>query len=146
MGRASSTADEQAADARYGLIDDVGDPPKLGERWFTDGDGQRCCVKYITGTVAPGAHLPAGDIEVVDPVDSIVAAHIPPPALSPKAERLKDILRGIVGAIGADLAATDLSRVLRLPGFLNRKNERMGRPPRPCSLVGLLDGEKGGAA
>src|SRR5262249_13263482 len=57
-----------------------------------------------------------------------------PSDLSPKAQHLQDILGGIASKIGGD-HTKDLSRLLRVPGLLNRKDERNGRPPVPCELV-----------
>lgn len=56
------------------------------------------------------------------------------PKLSPRAEKVQDILQGLAHAIGGD-HTFDLSRVLRVPGTLNRKDERNGRQPVPCLLV-----------
>jgi hypothetical protein len=42
------------------------------------------------------------------------------PSLSPKAQDIQDILGGIASKIGGD-HTTDLSRLLRVPGTLNRK-------------------------
>ncbi|MEI8374957.1 MAG: phage/plasmid primase, P4 family [Planctomycetota bacterium] len=56
------------------------------------------------------------------------------PPLSPKAQAIQDTLAGIAQAIGGD-HTTDLSRILRVPGTLNRKNERNGTPPVPCTLI-----------
>jgi hypothetical protein len=54
--------------------------------------------------------------------------------LSPKAERIQAILKGIRAAIGGD-HVQDLARILRLPGSLNYKNARNGQEPVPCGLV-----------
>ena len=54
--------------------------------------------------------------------------------LSPKAEHFQDVLAGIAKALGGD-HTTDLSRLLRLPGTFNRKDERNGRKPVPAELV-----------
>ncbi|MFH1919274.1 MAG: hypothetical protein ABIP48_05215, partial [Planctomycetota bacterium] len=54
--------------------------------------------------------------------------------LSPKAQHLQDVLAGIAKAVGGD-HTTDLSRLLRLPGTLNRKDQRNGREPVPTALV-----------
>ena len=56
------------------------------------------------------------------------------PQVSPKGENIQRTLAGIARAIGGD-HTTDLARLLRLPGTLNRKDQRNGRPPVPCSLV-----------
>ena len=51
-----------------------------------------------------------------------------------KAQEIQDTMAGIAAAIGGD-HTTDLSRILRVPGTLNRKNERNGKTPVPCNLV-----------
>lgn len=62
------------------------------------------------------------------------------PSLSADAILVQDVLAGIADRIGGD-HTTDLSRLLRIPGTLNRKDERNGREPLPCELV-LLDGAR----
>lgn len=47
---------------------------------------------------------------------------------------LENRLRHLYRQLGAD-ATCDVSRLLRLPGFLNVKNVRHGREPVPCRLV-----------
>jgi hypothetical protein len=44
------------------------------------------------------------------------------------------MLAGIAAYLGGD-HTQDLSRLLRLPGTLNRKNEHNGRTPVPCELA-----------
>ncbi len=56
------------------------------------------------------------------------------PALSPKSQQIQDILTGIAAKISGD-HTTDLSRLLRVPGTLNRKDQRNGREPVPCRLL-----------
>jgi len=56
------------------------------------------------------------------------------PDLSAKAQHVQDILAGIAAKIGGD-HTTDLSRLLRIPGTLNRKDQRNGREPVPCRLL-----------
>jgi hypothetical protein len=60
------------------------------------------------------------------------------PELSEQAIHTQDILAGIAARIGGD-HTQDLSRLLRLPGSLNRKEERNGQEPVPARLV-RLDG------
>lgn len=54
--------------------------------------------------------------------------------LSPKALQIQDILAGIAEAIGGD-HTTDLTRLLRVPGTYNRKDQRNGRQPVMCQLI-----------
>ena len=58
------------------------------------------------------------------------------PLLSEKALYLQDVLAGVAASIGGD-HTTDLARLLRIPGTLNRKNERNGDQPTPCRLLYL---------
>jgi hypothetical protein len=57
---------------------------------------------------------------------------IPRPSAS--ALYIESILQGIAKAIGGD-KTTDLARLLRLPGTMNRKDQRNDRTPVPCVLV-----------
>ena len=54
--------------------------------------------------------------------------------LSPKALQIQDILAGIAEAIGGD-HTTDLTRLLRVPGTYNRKDQRNGRQPVLSELI-----------
>jgi len=54
--------------------------------------------------------------------------------LSPKAEKIQSIMRGMYAVIGGD-HTQDVSRILRMPDSMNRKNERNGQKPLPCTLV-----------
>lgn len=56
------------------------------------------------------------------------------PKLSEQAQVIQDVLAGLAAKIGGD-HTIDISRILRLPGTLNRKNARNGAEPRPCTLV-----------
>lgn len=53
------------------------------------------------------------------------------PELSEKASEVQDTLSGIAQKIGGD-HTHDMTRLLRLPGTMNRKNERNGERPKPC--------------
>jgi hypothetical protein len=59
-----------------------------------------------------------------------------PADVSTAAARLKfeNMLRTLYAAVGADTTC-DVSRLLRLPGFLNVKDSRNNRPPVPCTLL-----------
>jgi P4 family phage/plasmid primase-like protien len=102
------------------LIDDVGDPPAVLTEWIDGKEGKKRPRKFITE---------AGSNERLY-LD--VRANVPD--LSPKAICAQDVLAGIAAAIGGD-HTQDLSRLLRLPGSLNRKDERNGRSPLACELV-----------
>jgi hypothetical protein len=56
------------------------------------------------------------------------------PDLSPRAEYVQNILAGMAKRLGSD-HTHDLSRLLRLPGTLNRKDQRNGREPVPCYII-----------
>lgn len=100
------------------LIDDAGAPPPVQTEWVQTPDGRK----------KPRQYYMDGD----DRVYLESRRHVS--RLSPKAQRIQDILSGIAQACGGD-HTTDLSRLLRLPGTLNRKDERNGRPPTPTALV-----------
>jgi hypothetical protein len=48
-------------------------------------------------------------------------------------ERIEPILRGLAAALGGDPAAAEISRIMRLPGTLNRKPEYGA--PRKCQVI-----------
>jgi hypothetical protein len=100
------------------LIDDVGDPPAVLTEWVESSDGRKKPRRYIL----------EGDERVY--LDQ--RRHLD--RLSEKAQRIQNILAGIAELISGD-HTTDLSRLLRLPGTLNRKDERNGRAPLKTELV-----------
>lgn len=53
-------------------------------------------------------------------------------------EDLEGMLRNIYAETGGD-HVQDVSRILRLPGFWNKKNARNGSPPKPCILHRLTN-------
>ena len=61
------------------------------------------------------------------------------PRLSPAGQWLQDINQGIAAAIDGD-HTHDLARILRLPGTMNRKDQRNGRIPLWSKLVDLQPG------
>lgn len=99
------------------FIDDAGDPPLVETEWIVTATGKRK-RKYI---------WEHGDKVYLDQRKSLQQ-------LSPKAQSLKDVLAGIAQSIGGD-HAIDLSRLLRLPGSLNRKDERNGKDPVSTQLA-----------
>lgn len=99
-------------------IDDASQPPPVKTEWHENGNGKKA-VRYFIDS--------AGQRVEIGP-------HTRLPVLSPKAQHVQDILQGIASAIGGD-NTQDLSRLLRVPGFQNRKNERNGRAPLPCTLI-----------
>ena len=64
---------------------------------------------------------------------------IAPVAVTPhNRAAIKETIRGMALAMKADTAATDLARVLRLPGT---RNTKPGRGGAMCELIDLIDGE-----
>ncbi len=100
------------------LIDDVGDPPAVETEWVEKPGGRKKPRKYVVEN---------GDLVYLDQ-----RRHAS--RLSGKAQHAQDVLTGIAKALDGD-HTTDLSRLLRLPGSLNRKDERNGRKPVPTVLV-----------
>jgi putative DNA primase/helicase len=53
-------------------------------------------------------------------------------------QRFEGVLKGLCEALGGDRAATDASRLLRVPGTVNypdAKKRSLGRRPAPCSVI-----------
>ncbi|GAA4440255.1 hypothetical protein [Bremerella cremea] len=100
------------------LIDDVGDPPAVLNEWNELPGGKRKPRKYI---VLDGEHV------YLD-IDRQLSK------LSPKARLIQDVLAGVAQQVGGD-HTIDLSRLLRIPGSMNRKNERKGCEPVPTQLI-----------
>lgn len=100
------------------LITDAGEPPPVLTEWVS---GQKKPRRYIVD-------------EQGDQID--VSKKNLLPALSAQAVHIQDVLSGIAAKIGGD-HTTDLSRLLRVPGTLNRKNQRNGAEPVPCSLIAI---------
>jgi hypothetical protein len=99
-------------------IDDAGDPQPVETEWLQTPDGRKKPRKYI--------------VENGDKVYLDQRRHVS--RLSPNAELIQDVLAGIAKAVGGD-HTTDLSRLLRIPGTFNRKDQRSGRDPVPTVLV-----------
>lgn len=100
------------------LIDDSGDPPRVLTEWTEAPGGRKKPRKYV---------VESGDKLYLDQHKHLLR-------LSPKAEHLQNILAGVAQAVGGD-HTTDLARLLRIPGTLNRKDEKNGKEPVPCVLV-----------
>jgi hypothetical protein len=100
------------------LIDDVGDPPPVETEWTQGTNGRKKPRKYV--------------VENDDRVYLDQRRYVS--RLSSKAEHFQDVLAGIAKVVGGD-HATDLSRLLRLPGTFNRKDQRNGSEPLPTALV-----------
>lgn len=100
------------------LIDDAGDPHRVVTEWIELDGGRKKPRKYI-----------------VEEGERVYLDHCKHTSrLSPKAEHLQDVLFGIAQAIDGD-HTTDLSRLLRIPGSMNRKNQRNGDKPIPSALI-----------
>lgn len=100
------------------LIDDAGDPPAVHTDWSDPARTSKRRRKYAS---VEGKNLYLDEYRELT-------------QLSEKAQHIQDVIAGIAHAIGGD-HTSDLARLLRLPGTLNRKNERNGDPPVPCSLI-----------
>jgi hypothetical protein len=100
------------------LINDAGEPLPVETEWLETSDGRKKARKYIVDD---------GERVYLD-------QHRHTSRLSSKAELVQNVLAGIAKAVGGD-HTTDLSRLLRIPGTLNRKDQRNGREPVPTVLV-----------
>ena len=94
-------------------------PPPVETEWISGAEGKRRKRMWFTDPQT-GARL------IYSPATR--------PSLSEQALHLQDTLSGLAAAIGGD-STHDLPRIMRLPGTWNRKDERNGRQPRPCTLV-----------
>ncbi|MEX2170021.1 MAG: hypothetical protein WD851_11985 [Pirellulales bacterium] len=99
-------------------IDDAGTAVPVLTEWVELADGKKKARKYV---------LEDGEKNYLDQRRRCVQ-------LSPKARHIQDLLSGIAKACDGD-HTTDLSRLLRIPGSLNRKNQRNERVPVPTELV-----------
>jgi hypothetical protein len=115
------------------VIDDVEDPPGIGTEFIDQGPGAKRLPRKYAQTATGRVYLfqrdplTGGDSNRLNPEFRS--------GLSPKARCIKNLLSGIAAAIKGD-HTTDLSRLLRLPGTMNRKDEQNGKTPVPCVLVG----------
>jgi|GEM_PF-979538 len=114
------------------LIDDAGDPPAILTEWPPRIEGQKNRPRHYI-------ELPDGKRlykYFVDPKTGADTQKQNPewPKLSPKAEHVQEVIGGIASRIGGD-HTHDLARILRIPGTLNRKDERNGKVPVPCELI-----------
>jgi hypothetical protein len=100
------------------LINDVGDPPAVETEWIEKPGGRKKPRKYI--------------VENGDRVYLDQQRHVS--RLSGRAQHAQDVLAGVAKACNGD-HTTDLSRLLRIPGTLNRKDQRNGREPMATVLV-----------
>ena len=100
-------------------IDDAGDPLPVHVEFIQNGEKRKPHRFLIDPTT--------GEKLSLDARQNV-------PELSPKAVFIQDVLAGIASKIQGD-HTTDLARILRVPGTLNRKNERNGAPPKPCVLL-----------
>ena len=93
-------------------IDDVGDPPALQFPPYRENFRDR---PYI-----------------IDPeTGAQVFENFP---ISPKGQHIQNLLAKISRLIKGD-HTIDLARLLRVPGTMNRKDERNGREPVPCRMI-----------
>lgn len=111
------------------LIDDAEQPAAVLTSFLDQGEGKKKKpVKYIQPKKDElGITLYLDDGKTPNP-------ECPWGELSDKARHMQDVLAGLAAKIGGD-HTSDLARCLRLPGTLNRKDERNGKQPVPCELV-----------
>jgi hypothetical protein len=108
-------------------IDDAGKPPPVYTEWIDQGPGKKKKPrKFIRGQ--------DGEKRIYEGSPDF-------PSLSPKARHVQNILAGIAAQIGGD-HTQDLARLLRLPSTLNRKDQRNGKAPVPCTLVECESGRR----
>jgi hypothetical protein len=107
-------------------IDDAPAPPRVEHQW-AEINGKKVKIKYFHDEF--GGRVNLTNPTTGKPIPSNV------PALSPRALWVQDVMKGLAQAIGGD-HTTDLARLLRIPGTLNRKDERNGRQPQPCYIWG----------
>ncbi len=113
------------------LVDDAGDPPPVHVEFIDQGPGKK---------KRPRRYIKRPDGEVVyeflsDGAGGTSKIRNPEfPKLSAKGLHVQHVIAGIAARVGGD-HTTDLARLLRLPGTLNRKDERNGKPPVPCELA-----------
>lgn len=100
------------------LINDAGDPHPVQTQWTLGSDGRKKPRRYL---------LDGKDRVFLDRCQHLTK-------MSPRALQVQDLLAGIAAAISAD-HTTDLTRLLRLPGTWNRKDQRNGRQPVLAELV-----------
>jgi P4 family phage/plasmid primase-like protien len=110
------------------LIDDAPPPPAVKKEWREINGKKRPIPFYTDPETKEKRYL--ADPETGRP---LVANQL---RLSPKALHIQDTAAGLAAAIGADTVG-DLSRLFRLPGTENRKNQRNGKEPVPCELLEL---------
>jgi P4 family phage/plasmid primase-like protien len=109
------------------LIDDVGDPLAVHKEWLDQGPGEK---KKSRLHVKPDGHTKVYQYLS----ETTRTPNTEFPTISPKGVHCQHVLAGIAAKVDGD-HTQDLSRMLRLPGTLNRKDERNGKPPVKCELV-----------
>lgn len=100
------------------LIDDADDPPPVEKEWIKQPNDKSKPRNYI----------------VEDGERVYLDKERPGERLSEKANYVQDLMAGISATIGGD-NTSDLARMLRLPGTLNRKNQRNGDEPVEAELI-----------
>jgi putative DNA primase/helicase len=101
------------------LIDDAGDPDPVHAEFIDQGDDKKKKVRKYR-------------LEGKEKLYLDIKSNVP--ELSVKAQLIQDVIAGIASKVGGD-HTQDLSRILRIPGTMNRKDEKNGKTPVPCTLV-----------
>jgi len=109
------------------VLEDAGEPPPVNKEFRTQPDGKKVPIRWFQD--------PVGGDRVYEFLDDARKKKNPLwPAVSGQGQHFQHILAGLARQIGGD-HTQDLARLLRLPGTLNRKDERNGQVPVPCTLV-----------
>jgi hypothetical protein len=98
------------------MITDAGDSLPVLKEFIDQGEGKKKKPRHY----------------IVDPTTKAKRYNLPD--VSPQGQRIQQIIAAIASRIGGD-HTQDLSRILRLPCTMNRKDERNGKPPVPCELI-----------
>jgi hypothetical protein len=130
------------------VIDDAGPVRPIGQFWVdakqadgspilkANGKPKKCCRNYVRGNQSDGEPQIVWEYPTDERTggDSKTKNWQFPNKLSAKALCVQDDIQGIEKKLGSD-HTHDLARLLRLPGTMNRKDERTGRAPVSCELV-----------
>lgn len=105
----------------------------LDSEYVIDDGDQRPILKEKVSQKEPVSQGPAKGKKsrkyLMDGTEKVYLSRATEPRISPKAERIQDAMSGLAAAIKGD-STHDVSRILRLPGTLNRKQP----VPRPCII------------
>lgn len=112
----------------YG-IDDIGAPPRVVTESVSLHGKRRPIQSFIDP--ATGSKVFLHDPQTGSPLPKTQ------PTLTARANRFQETIKGISLLIDGDRNAHDPARLLRLPGTMNRKDERNGVSPRLCRVTNI---------